>query len=232
VATFVLLHGAYHAGWHFHLLVRELAARGHQALAPDLPCEDATAGAERYATVVAPLLDVVDEGIVVVGHSLAGLFIPLLPARNPRVRHLVYLAALLPEPGVSFDDQQRRDPTAFSHYQPRNEAIGNPDGSASCPEARALEVFFHDCPRDLGIEVAAHLRRQYWRHTQETTPLARWPNLRSDYILCRADRALNPEWSRRVAHERLGVAPIEIEGGHSPFLARPAELAGILVAGG
>jgi hypothetical protein len=35
-----------------------------------------------------------------------------------------------------------------------------------------------------------------------------------------------------VAHERLGVAPIEIEGGHSPFLARPAELAGILVAGG
>ena len=49
-------------------------------------------------------------------------------------------------------------------------------------------------------------------------------------ILCRNDRAVDPDWSRRVARERLGVEAIELPGGHSPFLSRPAELAARLDA--
>jgi hypothetical protein len=93
-----------------------------------------------------------------------------------------------------------------------------------------LEVFYHDCPRELGVEAAGYLRPQFWRHTQETTPLREWPAVRSTYVLCREDRALNPDWSRRVARERLGVEPIEIDGGHSPFLARPAVLSNVLLS--
>lgn len=228
MATFILLHGAYHAGWHFSTLAEELRSRGHVALAPDLPSEDPTAGAERYAEVVAQALASTDGEVVAVGHSLAGLFLPLLPARVSRVVRLVYLAALLPEPGASFDDQARRDSSIFSPYRAKADAVGYPDGSASCPEARALEVFYHDCPRELGVAAAAHLRRQHWRHTQETTPLARWPDVPAHYVVCAADRAVNPTWSRRAARERLGVEPLELDGGHSPFLARPAELAGLL----
>jgi hypothetical protein len=36
------------------------------------------------------------------------------------------------------------------------------------------------------------------------------------------------EFSRAVTQPRLGVEPIEIPGGHSPFVARPAELADLL----
>src|SRR4051812_25888376 len=127
MATFALLHGAYHAGWHFHLLARELEARGHRVIAPDLPCEEATAGAERYADVTAAALQPVTDEIVAVGHSLAGLFLPLLPERNARIARLVYLGALLPEPGLSLDDQMRRDSSIFSHYQAKTEGIGLPD---------------------------------------------------------------------------------------------------------
>ena len=188
MATYALLHGAYHSGWHFHLLARELEARGHQVIAPELP------------------------------------------ARHPRIARLVYLGALLPEPGLSLDQQLQRDPSIFSHYQAQTEGIGHPDGSASCPEARALEVFFEDCPPSLAREAAAHLRRQHWRMSQEATPLHAWPTTPASYILSRDDRTVNPAWSRRVVPERLGVAPIEIAGGHSPFLARPAELAALLTA--
>jgi pimeloyl-ACP methyl ester carboxylesterase len=228
MATFVLLHGAYHAGWHFHLLAEELEGRGHRALAPDLPSEDPTAGAERYAAVVARALAPADDEIVAVGHSLAGLVLPLLPVLNSRIRRLVFLAAMPPDPGLSLDQQIERDPSVFSPYQPHVVAIGHPDGSASCPEARALELFFHDCPPALAIEAAAHLRRQHWRLSQEVTPLAKWPGVPVDYVLCRADRVINPEWSRRMARERLGVEPLELDGGHSPFLTRPAELAALL----
>ena len=53
MTTFIFLHGAYHAGWHLHLLAQELTRRGHFALAPDLPSEEQAAGAERYAAAVA-----------------------------------------------------------------------------------------------------------------------------------------------------------------------------------
>jgi hypothetical protein len=38
------------------------------------------------------------------------------------------------------------------------------------------------------------------------------------------------EHCRYAVSARLGVEPIELPGGHSPFLARPAHLADVLVA--
>jgi hypothetical protein len=131
---------------------------------------------------------------------------------------------------MSLDEQMRQDPSVYSHYQAKTAGIGHPDGSATCPEARALEVFFEDCPPELAHEAAARLRRQYWRLSQETSPLTTWPSTPATYVVCRADRSVNPAWSRRVARERLGVAPLEIDGGHSPFLARPVELAVLLTS--
>jgi hypothetical protein len=63
----------------------------------------------------------------------------------------------------------------------------------------------------------------------ELTPLAAWPSVESDYIVCRDDHALNPAWGRTAARERLGIEAAEIDGSHSPFLTRPAELADSLV---
>ena len=40
MATYALIHGAYDVGWYWHLVERELRARGHTTVAPDLPIED------------------------------------------------------------------------------------------------------------------------------------------------------------------------------------------------
>jgi hypothetical protein len=48
-------------------------------------------------------------------------------------------------------------------------------------------------------------------------------------IVCADDRVVNPEWGRKVSRERLGVEAIVIDGGHSPWLSRPAELAQMLI---
>ncbi len=49
VATFVLIHGAGDVGWYWHLVEAELRTRGHDAVAPDLPCDDDSAGLSEYA---------------------------------------------------------------------------------------------------------------------------------------------------------------------------------------
>jgi len=49
------------------------------------------------------------DDVVLVGHSLGGLTIPLVAERRP-VARLVFLSALLPVPGRSLIDQLEDDP--------------------------------------------------------------------------------------------------------------------------
>ena len=63
-------------------LIPALEARGHRAVAMDLPCDDPTAGCARYAEVADAALPPADD-LVLVGHSLGGLTIPVLAARRP-----------------------------------------------------------------------------------------------------------------------------------------------------
>ena len=49
-------------------------------------------------------------------------------------------------------------------------------------------------------------------------------------MFARDDAAVNPQWSRSAALERLGSGAVELPGGHSPMLSRPAELAEALLS--
>jgi pimeloyl-ACP methyl ester carboxylesterase len=222
---FVLVHGAYHGAWCWDVLRRELEADGHMTTATDLPNEDPNAGAERYAEVVLSVMPPnATERVVIVGHSLGGLTIPLVAAAASPLG-LVFLAGLVPVAGTSFDDQHN---DLDSGFKPSRPPISHPDGSASWPEEGAMETFYQDCSAELARAAAHRLTRQHWRITQEVTPLGRWPAAPATYILCTDDRALPIAYCRHAARDLLGIEPIELPGGHSPFLSRPRLLANIL----
>src|SRR4051794_28694438 len=117
MTTFALVHGAWHGAWCWERLAPELEARGHHVVAMDLPIEDTEATFTDYADVVVAALEDDDE-VVVVGHSLAGQIIPLVPERRP-VRRLVYLCAVIAGPGKSFDDlfDEGNQPILLPGYQ-------------------------------------------------------------------------------------------------------------------
>jgi hypothetical protein len=69
VTTFALVHGAWHGAWCWERLVPELEARGHRAIAVDLPCEDVAAGCAAYAEVVAGAAADAGADLVLVGHT-------------------------------------------------------------------------------------------------------------------------------------------------------------------
>ena len=106
MTTFALIHGAWHGAWCWERLLEPLERRGHGALAIDLPCDDLAAGNDEYADIVAAFTAPVGDDVIVVGHSLNGLILPLVAARRP-VAALVYLCAFLPLEGKSLDDQFR-----------------------------------------------------------------------------------------------------------------------------
>ena len=112
MSTFGLVHGGGFGAWCWERLTPELEKRGHHPATVDLTPEDQEAGAARCAAVVADAFAAIDD-LVLVGHSLAGLIIPLVPAERP-VRRLVFLHALLPLPGRSVVDQLGAEPDMFN----------------------------------------------------------------------------------------------------------------------
>ena len=192
----------------------------------DLPITDPQLGATGYARAVADAITAGSEPVLV-GHSMAGLVIPLVATQRP-IRRLVFLGALLPSPGRSANEQRASEPVD-SRTPPRTaEWTDLGDDVWAVGPNTATELFFGDANPAIARWAIARLRPQCYRVMQETTPLTAWPDVDRASIVCRGDRAVNPDWLRTAARERLGVEAIELDGAHSPFLTRPSELAQIL----
>jgi pimeloyl-ACP methyl ester carboxylesterase len=223
---FMLVHGSYHGAWCWDRLRPELERLGHRVIAMDLPISDPTLGAADYARVIEGALDPGSEPVLV-GHSMAGLVIPVVAAHRP-VRRLVFLAAFLAQPGMSATDQRAAEPIDGRVAPTTAEWTDLGDDVWAIGPNTATELFFDDAPPDVARWAIERLRPQSYRVMRETTPLTEWPDVDSRSIVCRDDRAINPDWVRTAAHERLGVEAIELDGAHSPFMTRPAELAAVL----
>jgi pimeloyl-ACP methyl ester carboxylesterase len=208
VATYAIVPGAGDRGWHWHLVEAELRQRGHDVVAVDLPCEDASAGLGEYAdTVVAAVGD--PSELVVVAHSLGGFTAPLVCARLP-AELLVLTAGMVPRPGERGADWWTN--TGVTQAQ---EDYGDD----------LIAQYLHDVPPELAAEALARGRDQTMTPMLEPWPLDAWPDVRTRYVLFRDDRFFPADWTRAMVRERLGIEADEIGGGHCAYLSRPAELA-------
>src|SRR5690242_12483870 len=93
------------------------------------------------------------------------------------------------------------------------------------PFEDAIELFYQDVPGELASEALKRGRSQSEARMHEPSPLRAWPGIPTRVLLCRDDRLFPAPFLRRVARERLGITPDEIDGGHTPALSRPKELA-------
>ena len=208
MSTFVLIHGAGDVGWYWHLVETELRRRGHDAVAPDLPCEDDAAGLPEYAdAVVEAIGDRTD--LVVVAQSLGGFTAPLVCDRVP-AQLMILVAPMIPAPR-----EAPADYWANTGYGEEVQERYEDD----------IAWFYQDVPQELASEALRRSRRQSEARMGEPSPLAAWPDVHTRVLLCRDDRLFPAAFVRRVARERLGTTPDEIDGGHTPALSRPAELA-------
>jgi pimeloyl-ACP methyl ester carboxylesterase len=223
MTTFGLVHGAYHGSWCWQQLTDVLEVRGHRVLTVDLPCEDPDAGASEYAEATVEAFSDAPEDLVLVGHSLGGLTIPVVAARRP-VSRMVFVSAMLPRPGRPHDDVMRDEPD-MALPGPAGGSYVAADGSTRWYPDAAAALFFADCPPAVAAWAASRLRGQFWKITREVTPIRAWPDVPCSAVIGSRDLVINPAWSRRVTRRVLGVAPIEIECGHSPFICAPNLLA-------
>jgi len=236
MSRFVLVHGAWHDGRCWAPLVAELSRRGHAAVAVDLPSDQPGLGAVEYAEVVER--SVGSEPCVLVAHSLGGLTVPVVAQRvGTQVTAMVLVAALLPQPGRSSDDQTRAGEgpmvDGFGRGQERHD-----DRTTSWPADVARTALYGGVAQASSAgtvdDAVAGLRRQAWTIMKEVTPLASWPPVPTTVVVCGEDRVVSSERLRARARSLPDARIVEMSGGHFPMLTRPAELADVLVdaAGG
>jgi pimeloyl-ACP methyl ester carboxylesterase len=228
MTTFALVHGAWHGAWCWERLIPEIEGHGHPAIAVELPCDDVEAGLATYAGVVAAETADAGPDLVLVGHSLGGLTIPLVAALRP-VRKLVYLCALLPSPGLSFAEQTAQEPDILMPGFGADIARDEQGRSYWQDDDAATDALYGTCPRQLASWAVARLRPQARPPNDERCP-ARLPDVDSISLYASDDAIVNPAWSRAAAPERLGSKAVELPGDHSPFLGRPAELAEVILS--
>jgi pimeloyl-ACP methyl ester carboxylesterase len=205
MATFAVIHGAGDVGSSWDLVAAELSGLGHEVVAPDLPCDDDSAGLAEYTQTVVDALGDSDD-VVVVAHSLGGFTAPLVAAARP-VDLLVLASAMVPLPGEAAGDWW--DHTGYPGVEDDDE----------------IALFFNDLPPDQAREALAKGRDQAGTPMREPWPLDAWPDVPTRFLLFGDDRCHPPEWMRGVVRERLGIEPDEMPGSHGAYLSRPQELA-------
>jgi pimeloyl-ACP methyl ester carboxylesterase len=224
VSTFVFVHGAWHGAWCWSRLLPQMEARGHQSVVMDLPVEDGTATLQDYADVVLASYPPDLHDVVLVGHSLGAMVLPLVAVSRP-VSLLVFLCGLIPNVnGRPWDDA----PPIGRPGAHQTETLD--DGSSVFTAFESARfTFYADCDLQDAKWAYERLRRQnscsLW---DRRYPLRRLPATPRAAIAALDDAAITIEFSRTITRRRLGVDPIEIPGAHSPFLARPGELAMLL----
>lgn len=236
----VLVHGAWHGGWCFHKVVDALHELGVQVFAPDLPGHgsdtspfgDLAADAARVRSVLADL----DGPVVLLGHSYGGLVISEAasdPATAQRIRRLVYLCAVVTEPGKKFFDV----PADHSRSLLGPLIVMGDDGLSTIDVsdlAAAKAAFFADCSDDDVAYAAQKLCKQPMGNLASAVsgdPLSTIP---ATYVRCTQDRAMPIEVQDALIASALTTAlaldSLTLASSHSSFFSMPSVLADQLAA--
>jgi pimeloyl-ACP methyl ester carboxylesterase len=227
-ATVVLVHGAGAGGWTWHLVVDRLAQRGIESRAPDLPSADASDNSVGLADDVACVRGVIHEidgPVVLVGNSYGGFVISGAAVGERCVRRLVYVAALMPNPGealleVAMPATVPSDEMGLSFLD---------DGRIVFDPEADLASSFQLAPPDEVEWIRPRLGRPMSIGSDANPVLeaVAWNDVPSTYVVCAQDKALRPDAQRTWAKERA-TEFVELDSDHCPQHSQPDALTDLL----
>ncbi|UWZ82259.1 alpha/beta fold hydrolase [Occallatibacter riparius] len=234
MATFVLIHGAWHGGWCWRKVVPLLESRGHTVVAPDLPshgddpASPVTVTLASYAERICEVVAAQKEPVILLAHSMAGVVITqAAEICAERVRALVYLTAFLPRNGESLMTWSEQDPGSLLN----GNIVRAMDGAVNFRPEAAHAAFYANCTAEDEAFAVSRLMPQGvgpFADTVTTTP-ERWGGIPRYYIECVRDRAINLPLQQAMHSASPCRKVFSIDTDHSPFFSAPEELVRILL---
>lgn len=220
MTNFVMVPGAGGSGWYWHRVVAELDARGHQAVAVDLPGADPEAGLGEYRNLIIDAARGLGAPVTLVAQSL-GAFSAPLACDQLAVEQLVLVNPMIPRAGETAGEWW--DAVGWlADAQASAERDGRPE-----PDVTDLEtLFFHDLPSEL----ADVMRSDSGAAVEgpavfvQPWPLSEWPAVPTRVLVGQDDRFFPSSLQRRISRERLSLDIEQLPGGHLLALSQPVAL--------
>lgn len=231
MATYVLIHGAWHTGELLEDTAAPIRAAGHEVHLPTIggnrPGDDKSIGLEEAFAPIADYFESNDiTDAVVMGHSYGGMIITLLGDRMPeRIRRLVYWNAFVPNSGEALNDMI--PPHYIGLFEELAAASG--DGSVVAPFPIWREAFINDADYELAEKTYGMLNPHPYKTFADKAKLSKAPaefEFGKSYLNCRQDTALphSMPWHPRLS-EKLGMFRlVEMDGSHEACFTNPTLL--------
>jgi pimeloyl-ACP methyl ester carboxylesterase len=233
--TAVLVHGGFLGPWIWADVARLLDEHGVRPVCVELPSsretDESLADLHDDARAVRDALDGYGD-VVLCGHSSAGAVISEAAAGpHEAVRHLVFLAAAVPDVGDSLgslaEAAAKGSPERAADDSEREQIdIRDDDRMVLRPES-ARAGLFHDCPTDRADAAIALLRPHSPATSAQPVTGAAWREIPSTYVRCTQDRL--PYELVAPAFMELAAEVVTMPTGHCPQWSRPDLVAELLI---
>lgn len=234
--NYVLVHGAWGAGWEFDEVNALLSADGSTVYALDLPGhgenhrEIGEVTMEAYVQYVIEAIKEIDDNVILVGHSLGGAVISQVAEDIPeKVDRLIYVAAMLPRNGDTALALMESDPAG----QLLPNLIFSEDQSyVILSEKTIRELFLHDVEGEERVNklVPEFLMKQAVQPFTEPARLTeeRFGTVPKYYIRASLDKILSPELQDRLITHWNVEKIFTLNSGHFPLTSIGGKLADVI----
>lgn len=217
IRNVVLVHGAFADGSGWQPVYERLVAKGYKVSVVQEPETSLAADIEATRRVIAQQ----DGPVVLVGHSWGGQIITDAGA-DPKVKALVYVAALVPDVGETTSSLHARIPAASKGVKKLS------DGYLILDPAQFRADFAADLPK-VQAEFLANSQVLIASEALDTpAKAAAWKDRPSYGIVAGADRTINPELERWM-YKRAGAKVTEVKGSsHVVMISHPDKVAAVI----
>lgn len=240
MADFVLVHGAWHGAWCWRRVVDTLHAKGHRAFAVTLTGVGERAHLlsslitlETHIADVAGTIEAEElQDVVLAVHSYAGMLGTAIADRMPqRLKHLVYVDAVVPRPGESWSSTHagatRAARIAAAEASP-DYAFPPPDPSVFGLQAGDYDWVKRRQTPHPGHTYQAPLQFDPGRVAQVPRTFVDCTQPRLGTIDSIRPRVRDANYWNGAWVGGAGARVVELATGHDPMISAPAELADLL----
>lgn len=229
----VLVHGAWQASYVWDQTEADLKAAGYTVTVVKLAGhgDDTTPAYQvsfkAYIDEVKKAINIYDQPVILIGHSLGGAVITQTAAEVPqKIKKLVYVAGFIPQSGKSVLDYSQMDTASLL---PPSLQLSEDQTLAGIvnPEVNLTKIFAQD---------ATEAQKQFLvskYKAEPTIPLATPLTYKTEdynlggkkyYIFTTADNTITYPFQQKMAKEAGITDTYTINSGHSPFISKSDEL--------
>jgi pimeloyl-ACP methyl ester carboxylesterase len=215
--TVVLVHGAWADGSSWSRVITGLRRAGIAVIAAPIPLTTLRDDIDALDRAI----DRTEGPVVVVGHAYAGGVIGA--TTHPRVRALVYVAALAPDEGETVADVFYRNPP----HPDAPELKPDDHGWIWLPVNAFAEAFAQQGSPEEHAVLAAVQRPIAVQCIQQPVPKPGWKDCPSWFLVAEQDRMINPITQKFMA-ERMHANVRAHDADHAPLITRPHTVVDII----